>query len=62
MCAFACCPQVGSDYIEKKSLERYGEEHQAPDNAPPTVGGWVGGGCRGLHVHSHCTKTCCGME
>ncbi|KAI7838266.1 hypothetical protein COHA_007955 [Chlorella ohadii] len=28
---------VGSDYIEKKSLERYGEEGQAPDNAPPTM-------------------------
>jgi hypothetical protein len=28
---------VASDYMDKKSMERFGEEGQAPDNAAPTV-------------------------
>lgn len=34
--------QVGSDYMDAKSRERYGEEGQAPENAAPTVRPVVG--------------------
>lgn len=30
--------QVGADYQDKKSRERFGDEWQASDNAAPTVG------------------------
>lgn len=36
-CYSFCACQVASDYMDKKSLERFGEEGQAPDNAAPTV-------------------------